>query len=149
MSRESHSNEVVVGSYNRSIRVQRKRAPIADQNRPLDHDPDRATGRNSVRGRYQRAMAADVHCPAHALYCLSPSNCITGTKREGETNSASSFWQIEGAQAVHCRFYRSSTKMNEASQRVACFTEVEPAMLIPSARRITRVSKGIGSRTST
>ena len=39
--------------------------------------------------------------------------------------------------------------MNEASQRVIYFTDVEPAMLIPPARSMTRVSKGIGSRTST
>ena len=96
-------------------------------------------------GRYQYAVAADVHRPAHGLYCLSPSDCVAGTKRDGETNSASSFWPTEGTQVVHCLFHRSSTKMNEAAQRVTSFTEVEPAMLIPPARSMTRVSKGIGS----
>ncbi len=38
--------------------------------------------------------------------------------------------------------------MNFAPQRVRYFTDAEPAMLIPSARNITRVHKGIGSGTS-
>jgi hypothetical protein len=131
VSREPHSNEVVVGSYNRSLRVQRKRANATKENWPLDHDSDRGTGRNSVCGCYQHPVATDVHRPTHALYCLAPSDCVTGSKRDGETNSASSFWPIEGTRDVHCPFHRSSTKMNEASQRVTYFTEVEPATLIP------------------
>ena len=149
VSRKSHSYEAVVGSYNRSMRVQRKRALTADQNRPLDHDSDRSSRKHLVCGSNQRPVATDVHGLARTCYLLLPSDCVTGRKREGKANSAPTFRRIEGTQALHCLSHRSSTKMNEASQRVTYFTEVEPATLIPWARSITRVSKGIGSRTST
>jgi len=89
VSRELHSNETVIGSYNPSVDVQRKRASIVKQNRPLDHDSDRSSRRKLVCVRYQYAAAADVHRLPRALYLLWSIDCIPGTKRDGETNSAS------------------------------------------------------------
>ena len=149
VSRELHGNEAGFGSYNPSMGVQRKRANIVNQNRPLDRDSDRSSRRHLVCGRYQNTAAADVHRPARALYLLSPSDCITGIQRNGEANSASTFWSIEGTRVVPCSFHRSSTRMNVVPQRVTYFTEVEPAMLSPLARSITRVCRAIRSRTST
>jgi len=96
VSRELHGNETVIGSYNPSVGVQRRRTSIVDQDRPLDHDPDRSSSRHPVCGRYHYAAAADIYSLARALYLLSPSDCITGTKRDAETNSASTFQSLEG-----------------------------------------------------
>ena len=108
VTRELHGNEAVVGSHNHSMDVQRKRPNIVDQNRPLDHDSDRISRRHLVCGRYQHAVAADVHGPARALYRLSPNDCIADIKRDREANSTSTFRSIENTQALRC-FHRSST----------------------------------------
>src|SRR5580704_18142150 len=67
ISREFYGNAASIGSYNRAKNVQRKRANAANENRPLDHDPHRSTGRHFGRGCYQYAMAADVYRLARAL----------------------------------------------------------------------------------
>jgi hypothetical protein len=81
--------------------VQRKRANVAHENRPLDHDSNRSIRRRLVCGRYQHALAADVHRSARTLYLLSPMDGVTGTKLDGEANSAATFRSIEGHQALH------------------------------------------------
>jgi hypothetical protein len=81
--------------------VQRKRANVADENRPIDHDSDRSIWRHLVCGRYQHSLAADVHRPARTLYPLSPMDGVTDTKLDGEANSAATFRSIEGHQALH------------------------------------------------
>ena len=81
--------------------------------------------------------------------CTIAIDCVAAIKRDGETNSASAFQSIESILACYGLSHRSSTRMNVASHRVTYFTEVEPATLNPSARSMTRVFKGICSRTST
>jgi hypothetical protein len=102
-----------------------------------------------VYGANQRPVATDVHGLARTCYLLLPGDCVTGSKRKGKANSAPTFRSIEGSQPLYCLSHRSSTKMNEASQRVTYFTKVDPATLMPPARNMTRVCSGIGSRTST
>jgi hypothetical protein len=108
VSCEFHRNEAVVGSYDPSMGVQRQRASIVDQNWPLDYDSDGSSRRYVVCGRYEHAVAADVHRSGPALYLLLPSDGITGVKRDGKANSASTFRSVEGTQALPCLFHNPS-----------------------------------------